>query len=991
MRKPFLTVAMALAMLSAGAQINSPQVAGYLTRGEGMELTANYLGAIDQLTHLQTLSPDIPAERRSQYLKAMAALERRQPDARQLLAQYLADFPAGSERMVVSLALADCDFIDGRYAEAYARYSQLNMSSMDDANAASLCFHRGFCLLKLGEYDKARREFALLDGSAAYGNASRFYQGYAAYAQADYKEAERLFMSVDTSTSPGNLADAYLAQIYYLRGDYVKALKAARALLGSDADMPMEFRAEAMRVAGESLYHQGEMNKAIDYLEDYVVLVDDPLPSTLYILGMTDYRQGRYGAAIEALSPVTQQPDAMGQSAYLLIGQSYMQLGNVNAAAMALDKAAQMDFDREVAETAFYNYAVARTNGGRVPFGNAVANFEEFLQRYPNSRYAGDVQDYIVNGYLTDNNYDAALASINKIKTPTKATLAAKQQVLYTLGTRAYEADDIDKAERLFREARGVGRYNAEVAAECDLWIGDCLYAKGRYAQAAQAYQSYLNSIPATAPNRAMGYYNLGYAHFHEKKYAASIADFNHYIGMSAGQSPALIGDAYTRIGDCQYYLREFDKAAASYQKAIDAAPEIGDYALYQRGMMAAINRNYSEAIRTMDQLLSEFPSSALIADAMLQKGQAQSQMLDLKSALATYRALASAYPSTEQGRKGMVLVGVTQAALGDKDAAIDTYREVISEYPTSDQAQLAVDNLKELYAERGQLNRLSSFLATVDGAPQLDGAEVDRLTFEAAANDYTEHGRTNRLREYVKSYPNGRNAAAAYEYLLEAALDAGNQDDALRYATVIVSDYPDSRAIQAALLAKGDIEQRQGKGEKALASYSELEKRASTPEMQAQARMGMMRVNAELGRQAQVVALADKILASGAPGVNRDDVMLSRGIAYHHLGDDAKALNDLKDLTKTPTTLAGSTATYYVGQINYDNGDLKEARRMAEKLVDSNTPHFYWLARGFILLSDISRKEGNIFEADEYLRQLRSNYPGADDDIRSLIDQRLK
>ncbi len=991
MRKPLLAIALAMTMLTAGAQINSPQAAGYLTRGRGMELTTNCLGAIDQLTHLQKLSPDASAERTVQYLKAMAAFERRQPDARRLLADYLRSYPAGAERLAVSLAIADCDFIEGRYAVAYAQYRQLQMSSFDQTNAASLCFHKGFCLLKLGEYDKARAEFARLDNSAAYGNASRFYQGYAAYAQADYKEAERLLKSVDTATSPGNLADAYLSQIYYLRGDYGQALQAARSLLQSPADMPMEFRAEAMRIAGESLYHQGQLTKALEYLEDYVALVDEPLPSTLYILGLTDYREGRYEAAIEALTPVTQHPDAMGQSAYLLIGQSYMKLGNVNAAAMALDKAAKMDFDREVAETAFYNYAVARTNGGRVPFGNAVANFEEFLQRYPDSRYASEVQDYIVTGYVTDNNYESALASINRITKPTNTTLSAKQQVLYTLGTRAFEASDIAKAEKLFREAKSVGNYNPEVARECDLWIGDCLYVQGRYDQAAQSYQSYLKAIPATAPNRTMGYYNLGYARFEQKKYGDAIADFDRYIALSSGQSPALIGDAYTRIGDCRYYQREYAKAAAAYQKAIDVAPEIGDYALYQSGAMAGAMRNYKDQVKLMDRLLRDFPTSPLVADAMLQKAQAQTETNDLKAALATYRALSTTYPDTEQGRKGMVLTGVTQAALGNKDDAIITYREVISDYPSSDQAQLAVDNLKELYAERGQLNALAQFLATVDGAPQLDNAEVEQLTFETASKDYTDHGRTARLKDYVAKYPNGRNAAHAYEYLLESALAADNQADALRYATVIAETYPHSAAIERALQAKGDIEREQGKGEKALASYTELERRASTPDIQAQARMGMMQVNAQLGRYDQIASIADKLLTSSAAGISREDVLLQRGLAYHQLGDNTKALSDLRQLTANPTTLAGSTATYYVGQIDLDNGDLKAARQEAEKLVDSNTPHYYWLARGFILLSDISRREGNTFEADEYLRQLKANYPGGDDDIITLINERLK
>ena len=58
---------------------------------------------------------------------------------------------------------------------------------------------------------------------------------------------------------------------------------------------------------------------------------------------------------------------------------------------------------------------------------------------------------------------------------------------------------------------------------------------------------------------------------------------------------------------------------------------------------------------------------------------------------------------------------------------------------------------------------------------------------------------------------------------------------------------------------------------------------------------------------------------------------------------------------------------------------------------IDANTPHQYWLARGYILLSDILRKQGSDFEADEYLKSLKENYPGDEADIFQMIDQRLK
>ena len=82
---------------------------------------------------------------------------------------------------------------------------------------------------------------------------------------------------------------------------------------------------------------------------------------------------------------------------------------------------------------------------------------------------------------------------------------------------------------------------------------------------------------------------------------------------------------------------------------------------------------------------------------------------------------------------------------------------------------------------------------------------------------------------------------------------------------------------------------------------------------------------------------------------------------------------------------------TNYTGTIFIDNNNLKEARRLVEAFVSSTTPHIYWHARGYILMSDICRKEGKLFEANEYLRTLRANYPGSEIEIFNLIDERLK
>jgi TolA-binding protein len=76
---------------------------------------------------------------------------------------------------------------------------------------------------------------------------------------------------------------------------------------------------------------------------------------------------------------------------------------------------------------------------------------------------------------------------------------------------------------------------------------------------------------------------------------------------------------------------------------------------------------------------------------------------------------------------------------------------------------------------------------------------------------------------------------------------------------------------------------------------------------------------------------------------------------------------------------------------MQYNAGELKQAAKTVNALIDANPPHIYWLGRSFILLSDILTAQGNTSEAQEYLRSLRENYPGSEADIFQMIDSRLK
>ena len=74
---------------------------------------------------------------------------------------------------------------------------------------------------------------------------------------------------------------------------------------------------------------------------------------------------------------------------------------------------------------------------------------------------------------------------------------------------------------------------------------------------------------------------------------------------------------------------------------------------------------------------------------------------------------------------------------------------------------------------------------------------------------------------------------------------------------------------------------------------------------------------------------------------------------------------------------------------VMYDSGDKVGAEMVIMDFIKEGTPHMYWLARSFILLSDIYKSQGKDVEARQYLLSLKNNY-SENDDIADMIAARL-
>ena len=963
--------------------------AGYLDRARLMRYDYNFQGVADQARQAEE-------NEESTWLRAVAAMYTDNEDAYGLLTMFLEKYPASPLRLQARMALADLDFADGLYADALAKYIDIGADSFAEPLADKLALRRAYCRIMLGDYNRAEEDLMTLAQSPELAPTALFYRAYLAYAQHQYDKAKEMFAQCDRTTYPGSASAYYEMQINFAEGQYDRALERAMTLLSTPG--MGDYDAESNRIAGESLYNLGRADEGLPYLWTYASMVETPTPSALYILGVSEFDRGEWDNAVKLLQRAVPAGNAMGQSAYLLLGQAYLQRGDNDAAVMAFEQAYRQNFDRKVQETAFYNYAVATVKGGKVPFGSSVSLMENFLKEFPNSSYAPKIEEYLVNGYMTENDYEHALEALDRLKHKTPELEGARQRVLFVLGTREYQAGNYRLAEEHLRRAAtldGEGT-DASLRAQSHLWIGDCLMRNGDYAAAARQYQDFLTS-PSTAGsaatyNRMVAEYNLGYALYNSKNYKGAEADFKAALelGRKTSAQPSVLADIQNRMADCRYYTGDYTAAANLYNQAYVQKPENGDYSLFQLAMVRGVQGNYADKIARIDDLVTRFPGSSLIPAAMLEKAQSQVALGNTEAAEATYQALTEQYPETPAGRNGSLQMAMTLLQSGRRDAAVNAYKAVISDYPTSSEAVVASEDLKTIYANEGHLADYVDFMNSVPNAPKIERSDLETAAFEAAQSQYADNGKTELIERYLQDYPDGINRPQALYYIAEASYKSGNYANTVTRAAEVVSRYPHSESARYALLLKAEAESAQGKHEAALVDYRALEQNASDVQTVEKSRLGILRSASVLGRNNEVIELSEDMLASASSNDVRNEVNYRRALALEGLKRYKEADRLFIALSQNPSDLYGAMGAVAYGQSLLNRGMTDAAANVVNNFIDADPPHQYWLARGFILYSDVLRRQGKNFEADEYLRSLRDHYPGKESDITNMINRRL-
>lgn len=981
--------------LIMSAQVNRNTTSSGNLYNEARELFTqkHYAAAVPLLKTFLTQKPAAGLKQEAEYMLACSAYELQDQRRVEILRTYLKDFPDSPYTNRVNSLIASAYFFEKNYNEALAMFNSVDPDQLPNEERDDIVYRMAISNMTVGNVDQAAAWFEVLKNySKKYTKDCAYYISYIRYSQGRYDEALTGFLPLQDDSKYKTLVPFYIAECYLQKKQYDKAEIVAQNFLSAHPRDPNA--GELYRVLGEVYYNYQQYDKAVTSLENYKSVIDPPRRDALYMLGLSYYKTAVYSKAATTLGEVVTADDALTQNAYLHLGLSYLQLAEKSKARMAFEQAAASDADMKVKEQAAYNYALSIHETSFSAFGESVTAFEKFLNDFPNSEYAEKISSYLVDVYLNTRSYESALKSIERISRPTSRIMEAKQKILFQLGTQAFVNTTFDKAVTYFNESIAIGQYNAQTKADAYYWRGESYYRLNAVDNASRDFNEYLRSTAQKDTEMyALAHYNLGYVAFHKKNYTQARDWFKKYINLNKGTNRTALADAYNRVGDCYLNERDFDNAKHAYSQSEAMDTPAGDYSFYQLALVSGLQKDYAGKVTLLNRLAGKYPSSPYLVNALYEKGRSYVLMENSRQAITAFRELLDKYPNSPVSRKAATEIGLLYYQNENYDQAIAAYKHVVETYPGSEEARLALRDLKSIYIDTNRVDEFAALASSLPGNIRFDASEQDSLTYVAAEKIYM-RGRIEEAKDsfgkYLRSFPDGAFGLNAYYYLTLIAKEQGQTNLVLEYSGKLL-EYPDNPFSEETLIMRSEVQFNLQQYADALVTYKQLKEKASTGDRRVLAGTGILRSAYMSKNDVETIHAATSLLSEAklSPELTNEAIYF-RARAYLNQNAGEAAMRDLQVLAKDTRNSYGAEAKYLVARQYYEAGNYATAEKELLNFIEQSTPHAYWLARGFILLSDTYVAMDRMLDARQYLLSLQQNYH-ADDDIKSMIETRLQ
>lgn len=885
--------------------------------------------------------------------------------------------------------LGRLQFNDNSYSEALISLEQVEISSLNNEQLAEYYFKTGYCQFKTKKIDLAESAFfQVKKGTSQWAMPSTYYYSHIAYTKGKYQEAENGFNILKDIPLYHTLAPFYLAQIYYQQGRYDELLKLSVPILSDNNGKPS---VEMIRLTGNALFNKGQYAEAVPLLERFA----EANPSALtrndyYQMGYACYKIASYEKGIKWFQEVIREQDSLSQNAWYHLADCYLKTNQKKFAGEAFLTTSKMSFNKELAEEALFNYARLSIETNFSPYNEAIKAIRAYIAANPTSKRIDEANSLLAQLLLITKNYKTALDIIESVKNKDEQLKTAYQKIAYYRGVELYNDRDYKAAIAHFTKSLQYPN-DRTVSLQCLYLTAEAFYQLNNWDKASDYYEQFGKAKGASLiPGYLYINYNLGYCLFKQKQYSQANVYFKRFVADTRIKDNRSLSDAYIRSADCSLMAKNFNEAIRSYDEALQLRAASPEYVYLQKAMAMGAKGDLKQKIQSLQQIIDKYPQSPYSDQARYEIGNAYLLEKNDSKALESFNEVITRFPKSPMAAKSMLKSGLIHYNNDQNDQAIENLKMLISKYPNTQESREALSTLKNIYVD---LNRVDDFVAYSSKFQQgnISTTEQDSLLYVAAESQYLKGNCEEAIRgfsSYLRQFPEGSFAAKASWYKADCESKSGDSKSALEDYERIIS-LPSSANYDKALAAAAAITFQQKQYTKALDYYTKLEGVTSDKTLRNDAYIGQMRCNYKLNNYGLAAQAAQRL---GNSAENSTALVAESNLI---IGVSALKLNNLplakRSLEKiiTDQGAIGAEANYYLALLNFQQQKNKEAEKIILNLQNNYASHDYWVAKGFVLLSDVYVQLGNAFQAKVTLQSVLENYKG-DDDIIPAAKEKL-
>lgn len=977
-------------MLAAQQYISEADPIVYYQSGLDLLDKQKYSAAREEFENYlqQDRNGEMAAE--AEYYIAYAALRLYHADGEARLSEFVKKHTTHPKAIRANYELGDFYFKDNNYKKAIDFFEKTDVYNLTEEEKNTRNFKLGYAYFSQQKFDKAKPFFDQVKNTpSSYSSAAGYYAGFIAYEKNNYTEALSDLRRAGQEPSYAQAVPYLISNIYYKQKKYEELISYGEKIINSS---DVKNLAEIKLLMGEAYFSRENYTKAAELFE--ASAAERRLqPEELYRMAYAQYKTGKNEAAIDNFKQVASQNDAIGQYASYYLGSLYVEQDNMPFAASAFERAASLDFNKEIKEQASFN--LGKVYFSMEEFSRAIDVFTQFREAFPNSRYTVEANDLLSESYLNTQNYQQAISFIESLPTKTAQVRSAYQQVSFYAGTQAFNNSNFYQSVQLFEKSLEYPM-DQDLVIAANFWRGEAYSTGKKYEEAIKAYEHVFRVAGRrrlegqNAMYQLKAHYGIGYAYFNTREYKKALNHFQSYVQEinqrygSNSKNKLFYDDALIRLADCYYVTKSYANAIDTYQKAVRENNSEISYAYYQIGIIQGIQGKTQEAKHTLDVVINRYANSRYRDEAILQKAQVSFQEGNYQEAVAGFSQLIRSNSNSNLVPYALLRRAVAYTNQKQYAQAAADYKKILDDYIGHQTANSALLGLQEaITLGGGDTGELNEYIARYRKANPED-KNLANIEFESAKNVYFSQKydlAVEQLQEFIANYPDNANVDEARFYIGESFYRANQTDRALEVYYEIAEKGTSAR-LSRAIQRIAELEQSKGNYQQAITYYNRLENLARNKREQFEAWSGLMTSYFELGKdnEAQLDSVekyADLIVEKGNVSARAGNMaLLYKGKASFEREDYEQAIDDFLKTLNSAKDVYGAEAQYLMAKAQYEQGKYAESIETLYDLNKNFSLYEYWLGQSFLLIADnyIALEEN--FQARATLESLIENSP---------------